>query len=391
MHIIFKTYQGDFFLQVQNRNQSLISLFIQNQIPFNSITLFAKPVGRDTLVKISNFNKSLSELAIYYQEIYIQPDRNINYEALINKPIVTENIQNPVSEYLFNDDDKYIHRLMNVDDCRKYTEICVENFLSTIKINSTTTIVVGISGGGDSNTLIGSLLKNGRIKSNQIKAVMMLGIPDWDKGLERAKKICSKYNIELETVGEAKVAELLKYNGKESWVDAYERIFKDDDLEIIGTLAIRLALEFVAKKNNSDTIILGANLEDILAESFYRLRQGKLPLPFPIRKIGDFYFWYPLYKVPKKILDGCFPLLSEENYTNRYPSFMLGRVIPYYLSQMTSNILPGSEFDLVQGFQKLSQLNQEEVFLYDDDLEMYLISEIDLESRYKWKEFLGRE
>jgi hypothetical protein len=43
-------------------------------------------------------------------------------------------------------------------------------------------------------------------------------------------------------------------------------------------------------------------------------------------------FCYPLYRVPKKLLDGCYPEYALANYRERSVGVMMGRAIPYYLA-----------------------------------------------------------
>jgi RimJ/RimL family protein N-acetyltransferase len=49
--------------------------------------------------------------------------------------------------------------------------------------------------------------------------------------------------------------------------------------------------------------------------------------PFPRRVVDGVSIFYPLYRCPKRILDGCFPKYSLENYENRYPSHLHGRAL----------------------------------------------------------------
>lgn len=65
---------------------------------------------------------------------------------------------------------------------------------------------------------------------------------------------------------------------------------------------------------------------------------------------------------------------------------MLARANAYYTAQMLSSILPGVEFDLIKGFQKLSQLNKN-FTLFDSDLNMSVLEEIPSELRVLWKQF----
>ena len=101
------------------------------------------------------------------------------------------------------------------------------------------------------------------VKKDQLVAVMMMGIPDWDLG-GRAEELCAKHDIQLEFVNADEVNQLLGRKTTSDWVTSFEKAFPEAGLEVLGTLAIRVALEHAAKtKFDSQTIAIGLNLEDL--------------------------------------------------------------------------------------------------------------------------------
>jgi tRNA(Ile)-lysidine synthase TilS/MesJ len=256
-----------------------------------------------------------------------------------------------------------------------------------VKIDQSRKIVLGISGGGDSNTLVKSFVESGIVKKDQLIAVMMMGIPDWDLGKGRAEEICKSYGIEFRMIDSKTINLLLGKKAERDWVKDFEESFPDADLEVLGTHCIKLALQKVAKEQHAQAIVTGLNLEDILAECFLSLSKGVLPPHFPIRIIDGFEFWHPLYKIPKKIIDGCFPKYSFQNYSERFPSKMKGRAIPYYLSQSMHTLIPGIEFDLLEGFKKLSKQNLIHGF-HDNELGFMTVERVDDDLKSKWKNFI---
>ncbi len=247
-------------------------------------------------------------------------------------------------------------------------------------------IVIGVSGGGDSNTIIKSFIESQFVDKDQLIAVMMLGIPDWDLGKDRAIALCQEHNVPLHFVEADQVNRLLGRDESADWVEDFEKVFPDADLEVLGTLAIRLALRYIAKEVDAQAIVTGLNLEDILGECLLATVQGKLPPPFPVRVIDDLPLWLPLYRIPKKILDGCYPDFSLANYNDRYPSHMLGRAIPYYFAQMLPSSLPGIEFDLIDGYKKLIG-NQKHFGQFDDQLGFSTVEALSEELKNKWLMF----
>ncbi len=360
----------------------------RDHIPFQSASFYGKN-GEDISILIGLY-QPIEQFIGAYDQILIKADRNIDYNAVINKNINIRRSSNPTSEYTFPSETglELQHFELSQNDCRdfviKNVTTCLKNEMT---INPTKKIVLGVSGGGDSNTLILSFLESGLVQKDQLVGVMMQGIPDWDKGRSRAEAICHEHDIEFRVIDKTKVNELLGRGKEGCWVEDFEKVFPDADLEVLGTHCIRLALKFVAQEMSAQAIVIGVNLEDILAECFLATTRGQLPPPFPVRKIDGFSFWYPLYKIPKKIIDGCYPKFSLQNYNERYPSRMLGRAVPYYLSQSIHTLLPGAEFDLINGFKQLSKLNQS-FAVFDEELGFTVIDAIHEELRKKWNQFI---
>ena len=387
MKITFSTPHGDFEINRWRIDQSLKDLCAQNKIPFQSMSFYG--VKGEEFSLIIGINFPLSSFITVYDNIIIKADRNIDYRKSISKNIKIKSVPNPVSEYTFPDEagEALLHFELSQSDCQKYVIDEVTKFLKNeVSIDPKRKIILGVSGGGDSNTLVMSFLKSDLIDRNQLIAVMMLGIPDWDRGKSRARVICQEHGIELRFVTAEKVNQLLGRPPEKDWVEDFEKVFPDADLEVLGTHCIRLALNHIAKETDAQAVVTGLNLEDILAECFFATMKGKLPPPFPVRPVDGLPFWHPLYRVPKKIIDGCYPKLSLQNYNDRYPSRMLGRAIPYYVSQSMHGIMPGIEFDLLNGFKEISKLNKSYGF-FDPELKFSTLDPISNELKSKWKQF----
>jgi hypothetical protein len=304
---------------------------------------------------VTGVDKPISEWASITNEVILQPDRNIDYGGLCLKPIEAQQVKDGVTEYSFGTGNHYVtHCELTQIQAQRYVTDKIRSFFKGISPVTPKPIIVGVSGGGDSNMLVQGLLGSGVVKHSQIIAVMMLGVPDWDLGKSRAEEICSKLGVKIKFVSADQVGEILGKKSKSRWIEDFEKLFPDTDLEVLGTLAIRLSLSHVAKQLDAQAIVLGPNLEDCLAEALLSILKGEIPPPVPVRRLDDIDFWYPLFEVPKKIVDGCFPKYSQQNYLDRYPSKMPGRSVPYYLAQMLPSLIPGIEFDLLRGVQDLS-------------------------------------
>jgi hypothetical protein len=249
MKIIFSTPHGDFKINRWRIDQSLKELCIQNKLPFQSMSFYGVKDAEYSL--IVGIDLLLSHFIDEYERIIIKADRNIDYKKAANKNTKIKSTSNPVSEYTFPDEngETLLHFELSQSDCQQYVISEVTNFLKNeIIIDPKRKIILGVSGGGDSNTLILSFLNSGLVERDQLIAVMMLGIPDWDRGKSRAEVICQEHGIELRFVTAEKVNQLLGRPPEKDWIQDFERIFPDADLEVLGTHCIRLSLNYIAKQ-----------------------------------------------------------------------------------------------------------------------------------------------
>ncbi|MDR6935339.1 hypothetical protein [Luteibacter sp. 3190] len=384
MSIFVITPHGRFEVTNWKAENTILEVCQLNRIPANAISLYIEQAGSRRLV--TNLLSTVDELVPPDANLTIRPDRNIDYHEIIPETIITDVGADDVSEYFFSNNNRsYLLSGLTSEECRDYVNASVNAVIdahgSDIRAAH---VVVGISGGGDSNALLGALVAAG-VKN--IYPVMMMGIPDWDRGKHRAEAICAAHNIPLRVVESGDVGRLLGVAEGRNWVQAFEETYPDVDFEMLGTLAVRLVLAAVAKEQGATTVITGTNLEDLLGEALMCILEGQPPLPYPRRKIGDIDIFYPLYTCPKKIIDGCFPKYSLENYEDRFPSRLRGRALAYYLAQSMNALIPGIEFDLLEGLRKLSRNWDSSHF--DSDLGFTVLRSISKESKDRWNAFLG--
>ena len=389
------TPHGNYYLDISDKNLTIRDFLWSHRVPFNSVSAYLI----DKEGKVESFpclTKTIIEIieSVGEREVVFGADRNIDYQAILKKDIlITKSDKKSVAEYSFDTHtgNSISHVMFNEEGCYEFvnTEVCkfVKEFCGNFQ---NTKIVVGISGGGDSNTLIKSLINAGVNKCNIIP-VMMLGIPDWDRGLSRAQAICSEVGLTLNIVTSEEVNQILGRNSSTgNWACDFEKCYPEADLEVIGTLGIRLVLSHVARKNHTDVIVTGLNLEDILSESLYSLLRGEALAKFPVREVDGIKIWYPLYRCPKRMLDGCYPKLSLDNYMDRYPSKIYWRAASYYLAQSMSTIMPGIEFYLIDGLQKASQNCPVNLKFYKE-LGFSAVPGLSEENISYWLSFLGKK
>lgn len=392
--ILLNTPHGIYNLEYDELSHLTLREFLYiNKIPYNSVSLYIE-TSEGNFENYIGLENKVDDVLKGCLSIMIRTDRNIDLGSMISKSIIIENVHGKVNtaEYIFDDlgaETQQIYKQFTKEECREYVDACVKEFISETDIDFSKPLVFGISGGGDSNTLPEAFINNGFPKENIIP-VMIKGIPDLDKGLSRARLVCERQGIELIEIPAEKIDELLGRNKRDgSWAVDFEEKYPNGDLEIIGTLAVRLGLTYAKDKYDAQGCVTGLNLEDILSESFLAILKGEFPPAFPKRVFDKTSFYYPLYKIPKKILDGCHPKLSLDNYNERFPNNMYWRTLPYYFTQSLSTNIPGIEFRLIDGFKELAnKQNNFITYKKDEKIGFVVEGEIDENTRRMWKEFI---
>ncbi|MEN9161461.1 MULTISPECIES: hypothetical protein [Xanthomonas] len=394
MEIRIISAHGDYLVQPPSEDISIADLCVLNKIPVNSVAIYGRRAGRDRVDPMADALKSIAELRETYLELIIRPDRNISYDSALPRSIDSDIAEGDVAAYFFrapgvaeDGSGRLIQKGFSDAECRDYVNrqvaAVVQRYPTQFKRKP---LVVGVSGGGDSNALLGALIAADVPRSN-IHAVMIMGVPDWDKGRHRAEALCASYDISLKVFETAEVAIELGLKQGRDWVAAFEATYPGVDVEVIGTLAIRRILSSEVKRLSEGSVVTGLNLEDLLADALMRVMEGKLPIPFPRRELDGIDIFYPLYKCPKRILDGCFPKYSLENYQDRYPSHLNGRAITYYLAQSLNSLMPGLEFDLLAGLEKLSTHWSVTEMVHNPIMGFSTLGPVSLEAQAKWRQY----
>ena len=251
-------------------------------------------------------------------------------------------------------------------------------------------LVIGVSGGGDSNSLLHGLSQL-RDHGLTLHPVIIKGIPDWDQGVPRALELCASYGLDLRIMDENEVKGLLGIPGDStSLIDRFEREFPGDDFEFLGTLLIRLALTRHARDVGTRYVCTGLNLEDVLCENLFRISTGLPPAPVPVRDIGDVTLVLPLWQCPKRIIDGCFPKYSLANYQARYPCFSLGRNLYYSIVYAMQSQFPSFPEQLARGLSELAA-QAPTAYAFDEQLGFHVERFVPLPLRARFLRMLGRD
>ena len=376
-------------------NEFLLDVLTRHQVPWSGVTIYAVPRsgGPPTLracldSRLANLD-DVAELLIYF-------NRNVNpfmFSLSRFKTVESADAAGEATEYFYQRMDNergaadVVLKKLSPGECRS---IVSSQVAATVEshVSAGSTIVVGVSGGGDSNALLHGLTSV-RDQGIAVHPMIIKGIPDWDLGVPRAQALCDDYGLTLSVVEEPEVKDLLGMPREgPSLIDAFEREFKGDDFEFVGTLLIRLALARRARELGTSFICTGLNLEDIVCEALFRMSSGLKPAGVPVRSIGDVQLVLPLWLCPKRIIDGCFPRFSRDNYDARYPCVSLGRNLYYSLTYALQSQFPGQLEQFAQGLSELANADPV-IYKLDEQLGFHVERAVPLRLRHQFQRLRG--
>lgn len=247
-----------------------------------------------------------------------------------------------------------IHEL-NADSARKIVEDKVSKFIK--EHSNASKVVAGISGGGDSNTLVRSLKKAlaGNYNEKEIICFTLVFDPIWPaSAAKRAAELCKENNVQHFIYKNSEIENLLGMRGslKDFYVE-FGQNFGTNTSHFFATYLISLIARKLCREHRTSEYCLGFNREDVLAELMFSLMNGHKPLAFPVRQFGDINLLMPLWEIPKIVLDTCYPKYSLENYIERDDMTTFQRGIVYYIAHSIDDIYNNLGLSLMSGVQKI--------------------------------------
>jgi len=282
-------------------------------------------------------------------------------------------VSEPVTEWLFPSEEEGafapVLAQMTQAECLSFVRRSVADVFASRPELASEPLVVGVSGGGDSNCLLSVICEC--VPRENVIPVMMLGIPDWDSQRQQAEALCRDLGLGLTIVQTTQVAEFCGIRSVDELRLRFAEEYPDVDREFLGTWMLRRVLCGYARTHGSSYVCIGANREDLVGECLARIANAKLPLPAPFRCIGGVTLVYPMWKVPKKIGDAVHISYSLRNYEARTPSFNVGRSLYYFLAYALADVAPGLDLTLLQAFSVIAGLNPEP-FVKDESLDDFI-------------------
>lgn len=374
-------------------DERLFEILDRHHVPWSAVSIYTVPANGGAPQLRASLDKRLSELSDV-SDILLYFNRNVNpfMFNIAQFATLSQAGEHASTEYFYQrlDNERSVSdvflKKMTEEECK---DVIAQRVADVIRENLPpgSDLVVGVSGGGDSNALLHALSRLEEMKL-KIHPVIIKGIPDWDKGVPRAQELCSRYGLELTIVEDAEVQKILGIeNHSTSLITRFEREFVGDDFEFLGTLLVRLALIRHAEALGMPYICTGLNLEDVLCEALFRTTNGQGPAGIPVRSIGEYRLLFPLWLCPKRIIDGCFPKQSLDNYEARYPCFSLGRNLYYSIIYELQSRFPAFIEQLAHGYAEQSRRNPV-VYQYDEQLGFHVERFVPFPLRQKFERML---
>src|SRR5690606_15318891 len=111
--------------------------------------------------------------------IVVLPNRNIDYQALLGGSEIIREREGAVAwiatrEIAADGSKAQVIEMLRPQEARELVTVQVREALELVE-QQDKPLVVGVSGGGDSNALLGAIVNSGVVSPHNIRPVMMLG------------------------------------------------------------------------------------------------------------------------------------------------------------------------------------------------------------------------
>jgi len=306
-------------------------------------------------------------------EIILQCIRNTDLRQVLPQKIFYKKIDDPIVALhdlnIGSDECTETVNELNADSAREIVENKVSEFIK--EHSKANKVIAGISGGGDSNTLVRSLKK--AFPSKEIICFTLIFDPIWPTSAsKRATELCKENNVQHFLYKNKEIENLLRMRGGlEEFYNEFGQNFGDNTSHFFATYLISLVARKLCREHETSEYCLGFNREDVLAEMLFSLINGHKPLAFPVRQFNDIRLLMPLWEIPKIILDACYPKYSLDNYRERDDMTTVQRSVVYYLAHSIEDAYNNFGLSLMKGVREIFKNNWSEL-KSDKDWDLYI-------------------
>jgi len=386
-----KTATADIVLEALD-SLSLEEFLRSKHLPPNLFQVYARSAGDSLKPILSNTHIADVPKSV---EIIIQCIRNTDLRDVIPQKTFYKKTNDPVavvsSLNLGGVECTQTVQEINPQQAKDIVKDKISGFLG--EYSKAKLIMVGISGGGDSNTLARGLKKFSVDHGlNKFFSFFTLVFdPLWPQSAaDRASELCRENDVPHRICGPQEIKQLLNMkDGLDVCYADFCDTFGANTSHFFGTYLISLAARKLCRDAKTDEYILGFNREDILAELLFSLMNGQKPLSFPVRKFAEISLLMPLWEIPKLILDACYPQYSLPNYQERKDETTFQRNIIYYLAHGIEDVYDNLGLSLMHGIRKIFS-NDWAKLGYDKDFDLYASVYADEDRKKEVTAFLDR-
>lgn len=342
------------------RDLTLGELLLANRFPPSLFQAYEVP-GDGSLNPVP-MSRSLGDFP-EGRKVVLQCVRNTDIDAL--QPAEVEPVwhaETPVTEiydFQYAEDSKEPRHRVHLMDAATMREVIfgkISEFL--VRAGDPLPLVAGISGGGDSNTLVHGLsryLANRQLGASRVTCFTLVMEPMWpESAAHRAQTLCSQADLEHRVLHPEDIAQTLRMSSSPQllWEDL-SKLYGTDLAHFFGTFLINLVGRAISQEVGASSLLMGYNREDVMAELMFCLMNGRRPLEYPRKMTGDTEVLMPVWDVPKVMLDSCHPDFSEANYTERVDTTAVRRSSIYYMAHCLDALVPQMSISLLNGTAKL--------------------------------------
>lgn len=332
-----------------NVGEFIEDILLRNYIPLNSVLILAnnQPVaenceiieGIDYHVKLIE-GYDINAITKNYTE-----EKSQIVEAYYKKRLVIHSKGNVYVE----------SQQMNLQMLQEYVDRTIFETFQEFKLaNNGSNVLIGLSGGVDSSSLLFALSEMKKeIGFNLIAATF----EDFDTKKSptflNAQRITQQLNVPYYLIPSSEINKIFKTN----------KPLNEILLELMNTKhahyvmyidhhTTRRALEVFAARNNITEIALGLHTTDIVAGLINSHLTGYYISDIPKRKIGNINYIYPLSYITKKELHLYYYAITgkfaEHSSPNQWELNPLDRNFYYYLADQVQTYFPGIELNLFE-------------------------------------------
>ncbi|MDT0304326.1 hypothetical protein [Streptomonospora wellingtoniae] len=298
-----------------------------------------------------------------HHTVLLQCMRNTDIDAL--RPAEIETVRHAdepttaLLDFHYADDGKSPqHRAHLVDDTamREIVFTKIADFLARHEIP--VPLVAGISGGGDSSSLVQGVVRytaEHGLDPSAVTCFTLVMDPLWpESAAQRARALCADAGFEHVVLHPEDTTALVGMSGSPRALWArFEQAYGADSSHFFGTFFVNLVGRALCAERAAGHLLVGYQREDVMAELLFLLMNGRRPLPFPRRRTGEVEVLMPVWDVPKSLLDACYPSVSESNYAERVDSTAVRRSSIYYLAHCLDALVPQMSLSLMSGIKSL--------------------------------------